>query len=123
MSAPTWEIFKDFTFEAAHFLPGAPEGHKCRRLHGHSFRVRVTIRGNPDRTAGWVMDFGTIKERFEPIRRQLDHYCLNEIIGLENPTSERIAEWIWPRLKAVLPELAEIEIFETCTTGCRYRGA
>lgn len=117
-----WEVFTEFTFEAAHFLPGVPEGHKCRRLHGHSFRVRVAVSGQPDDKAGWVLDFADIKARVEPLRKQLDHYCLNDIEGLDNPTSERIAEWIWQHLKPALPELTEIEVFETCTSGCRYRG-
>ena len=116
------EIFTEIRFEAAHYLPGAPVGHKCRRLHGHSFRVRVVLAGTPDETAGWVEDFGVVKERIEPIRRQLDHYCLNEIEGLENPTAENLAAWLWPKLKSVLPALSEVEVFETCRSGCRYRG-
>ena len=118
----TWEVFTEMRFEAAHFLPGTPEGHKCRRLHGHSFRVRLTVRGPLDEKAGWVEDFGVIKATIEPIRKQLDHYCLNDIEGLENPTSERLAEWLWKHLRPLLPGLVEIEVFETCTSGCRYRG-
>ena len=117
-----WEVFTEIRFEAAHWLPGVPKGHKCRRLHGHSFRVRIAVRGTPDAQAGWVEDFGVIKERVEPIRKQLDHYCLNEIEGLENPTSEILAAWLWQRIRTVLPSLREIEVFETCTSGCRYRG-
>jgi 6-pyruvoyltetrahydropterin/6-carboxytetrahydropterin synthase len=117
-----WEVFTEIRFEAAHFLPGTPEGHKCRRLHGHSFRVRVVVAGTPEATTGWVEDFGVIKERLEPIRMLLDHYCLNDIEGLENPTSENLAGWLWPRIAAVQPNLVEVEVFETCTSGCRYRG-
>jgi 6-pyruvoyltetrahydropterin/6-carboxytetrahydropterin synthase len=116
------EIYKEFTFEAAHFLPNVPEGHKCRRLHGHSFRVRIYVEGPVDEHVGWIMDFSDIKEVFEPIRRELDHYCLNDIPGLENPTSENVSRWIWQRLKPVLPELSRIEFSETCTSGCVYRG-
>ncbi len=116
------EIFKEFTFEAAHYLPNVPEGHKCRRLHGHSFRIRIYVDGPLDSNTGWVMDFADIKSAFRPIYKQLDHYYLNEIEGLENPTSENIARWIWQRLKPGLPNLNKIEFHETCTSGCIYRG-
>lgn len=116
------EIFKEFTFEAAHRLPNLPPGHKCSRLHGHSFRVRVCVSGPVDERTGWVMDFGEIKARCKPVIDELDHRYLNEIPGLENPTSERIAEWLWQRLRPVLPELSAIEVRETCTAGCRYTG-
>ncbi len=116
------EIFKEFTFEAAHRLPNLPPGHKCSRLHGHSFRVRVCVSGPVDELTGWVMDFGDIKARCKPVIDELDHRYLNEIPGLENPTSERIAEWLWQRLYPVLPELSAIEVRETCTAGCRYTG-
>jgi 6-pyruvoyltetrahydropterin/6-carboxytetrahydropterin synthase len=120
--AEHWEAFTEFRFEAAHFLPNVPEGHKCRRLHGHSFRVRVTLRSAQLSKAGWVEDFGTIKERLEPIRQKLDHYLLNDIEGLENPTSEVLAAWLWPKVKQVLPEISIVEVLETCTSGCRYQG-
>lgn len=120
--AEHWEAFTEFRFEAAHFLPNVPEGHKCRRLHGHSFRVRVTLRSTQLAKAGWVEDFGKIKERLEPIRLKLDHYLLNDIEGLENPTSEMLAAWLWPRVKQVLPEVSMVEVLETCTSGCRYQG-
>ncbi|RMI09760.1 MAG: 6-carboxytetrahydropterin synthase QueD [Calditrichaeota bacterium] len=116
------EIFKEFTFEAAHYLPHVPEGHKCRRLHGHSFRVRIYVQGPVGEESGWVMDFADLKRAFTPLHRQLDHHFLNEIEGLENPTSENIARWIWERLKPQLPGLSKIELHETCTAGCVYRG-
>lgn len=116
------DIFKEFTFEAAHRLPNVPAQHKCARLHGHSFRIRITVSGEVGADSGWVMDFADIAAAFDPIYRQLDHYYLNEIDGLENPTSENIAHWIWTRLKQTLPALSEIEIRETCTSGCVYRG-
>lgn len=116
------EIFKEFTFEAAHLLPNVPEGHKCRRLHGHSFRVRIAVAGEVDRHTGWVMDFADVKAAAEPVIKQLDHYYLNDIDGLENPTSEAVAKWLWARLKPVLPGLSEVELWETCTAGCTYRG-
>ena len=115
------EIFKEFTFEAAHHLPMVPEGHKCARLHGHSFMVSVHVEG-PVSDKGWVIDFGDIKSAFKPIWEQLDHYYLNEIEGLENPTSENIARWIWLKLEKSLPELSKIIIRETCNSGCIYLG-
>lgn len=116
------ELYKEFSFEAAHLLPNVPDGHKCRRLHGHSFHVRVTVRGPVDPRTGWVMDFGELKTAWAPLHEALDHRYLNDIAGLENPTSERLARWIWERLAASLPLLAEIEVRETCTSGCVYRG-
>ena len=116
------EIFKDFQFEAAHRLPWAPEGHKCWRLHGHSYRVRLHVQGSIAVEEGWVVDFADIKEVFRPIHDCLDHRYLNEIAGLENPTCETIATWIWDRLKPALPSLSRITIHETCTAGCSYSG-
>jgi 6-pyruvoyltetrahydropterin/6-carboxytetrahydropterin synthase len=116
------EIFKEFTFEAAHYLPQVPAEHKCRRLHGHSFQVCVQVAGIPGETSGWIMDFADIKTAFEPLYQQLDHRYLNEIAGLENPTSEMIARWIWQRLKPRLPQLSRIVIRETCQSGCIYEG-
>ena len=116
------ELFKEFTFEAAHLLPHVPTGHKCGRLHGHSFRVALYIEGDVDPYTGWIRDFSEIKAIFKPIYEQLDHHYLNEVEGLQNPTSERLAEWIWTRLKPTLPLLSEVVVHETCTSGCRYRG-
>ena len=116
------EIYKEFTFEAAHRLPNAPAGHKCARLHGHSFRVAVHVRGPLHPRAGWVMDFGDVKSVVKPLIDQLDHYYLNDVEGLENPTSEHLAKWIWRRLKPSLPQLSKIVVNETCTSGCVYAG-
>jgi 6-pyruvoyltetrahydropterin/6-carboxytetrahydropterin synthase len=116
------DIFKEFTFEAAHRLPHVPEGHKCARLHGHSFHVELHVRGPVDPETGWVMDFGDIKQAFQPLYDQLDHYYLNEIEGLSNPTSEHLARWIWRRLRPTLPGLCKIVVRETCTSGCIYQG-
>jgi 6-pyruvoyltetrahydropterin/6-carboxytetrahydropterin synthase len=115
-------IFKEFSFEAAHRLPNVPEGHKCARLHGHSFHVRVSVRGDIGATTGWVMDFADIKAAIAPVESQLDHRYLNDIAGLENPTSEVLARWIWRALATPLPGLDTIEVRETCTSGCIYRG-
>ena len=117
------ELFTDFRFEAAHLLPKVPEGHKCARLHGHSYHIRITIEGEVDPETGWIMDFDVISQAFDPLLQQLDHYYLNDIEGLENPTSENLCRWIWTRLKPALPELTEVEVRETCDAGCRYHGA
>lgn len=116
------EIFKEFSLEAAHWLPNVPEGHKCRRLHGHSFHVQVHVAGPLDPTLGWVTDFADLKAAWEPIHDALDHRCLNDIDGLANPTSEMLALWIWQRLKPALPNLSKVVVQETCTSGCIYTG-
>lgn len=116
------EIFREFTFEAAHRLPNLPPAHKCSRLHGHSFRVTVHVTGDLMEREGWVMDFADLKRAFQPLYDRLDHYYLNDIEGLENPTSEVLAQWIWQHLKPSLPSLSQIVVRETCTSGCIYRG-
>jgi 6-pyruvoyltetrahydropterin/6-carboxytetrahydropterin synthase len=116
------DIFKRFHIEAAHRLPNVPAGHKCARLHGHSFGIEIHVAGPIDADTGWVMDFADIKSAFAPIFGELDHSYLNEIPGLDNPTSERLAEWIWNRLKPALPQLCKVVIHETCTSGCAYSG-
>ena len=116
------ELVKDFRFEAAHYLPNVPEGHKCRRMHGHSFRGEIAVRGPIDPHVGWLVDFADLKRLIDPIVARLDHYLLNEIEGLENPTSEILAAWIWDRLAPSLPQLVRITIEETCTTRCSYFG-
>lgn len=116
------ELYKRFQIEAAHRLPNVPPGHKCARLHGHSFRIRISISGEVAEPAGWVMDFADVGKAFGPLYAQLDHHYLNEIEGLENPTSENLARWIWQRLKPELPGLSTVEVAETCNSGCVYRG-
>ena len=118
----TTEIFKEFTFEAAHRLPFVPADHKCARLHGHSFRVEIHVSGEVGEQTGWIMDFADIKSAFKPLYNQLDHHYLNEIEGLENPTSENLARWIWEGLEQLLPGLSRIVVRETCTSGCVYVG-
>jgi 6-pyruvoyltetrahydropterin/6-carboxytetrahydropterin synthase len=108
-------------FEAAHLLPRAPEGHKCRRLHGHSFSVEIAVEGEVEPERGWLLDYGAIRDACSPLHAELDHRYLNEVPGLENPTSENLARWIWERLADKLP-LAEVRVAETCTSSCRYRG-
>jgi 6-pyruvoyltetrahydropterin/6-carboxytetrahydropterin synthase len=115
------EIFREFTFEAAHRLPHVPAGHKCARLHGHSYRVEVRVRGDVGPVTGWVMDFADIAAAFRPVHDALDHRYLNEVPGLQNPTSEVLARWIWERLVDGLP-LAAVTVRETCTSGAVYTG-
>lgn len=116
------EVFKEFGFEAAHRLPSVPEGHKCARLHGHSFRVELHVRGPVEPSLGWVMDFADIKAAFKPFLETLDHNYLNDIEGLSNPTSENLARWIWQKVRPGLPQLSKVLVRETCTSGCIYRG-
>ena len=115
-------LARTFTFEAAHSLPTFPEGHKCRRLHGHSFTVEVVVEGEVDEAAGYLIDYADIKRACEPVLEQLDHRHLNEIEGLENPTSEVLARWIWRKLTPALPMLAAVVVRETCTSRCEYAG-
>jgi len=116
------EIRTSFTIEAAHRLPNLPPTHKCARLHGHSFNIEIAVGGPMDPDKGWIMDYGDIKRAFEPLHGQLDHNYLNDIAGLENPTSEHLALWIWERLRPELHNLTAVIVHETCTTTCEYRG-
>lgn len=115
-------IYKEFQVEAAHLLPHVPENHKCRRLHGHSYRIEIHVDGAVDGASGWVMDFADIGAAFQPVFNDIDHRYLNDVEGLENPTSENLARWIWKRMKPALPGLAAVRIRETCTSGCFYEG-
>ena len=112
----------EFRFEAAHRLPNVPPGHKCARLHGHSFRVELAVKGPVDPKTGWFIDFARLYEAWEPLYERLDHNYLNEIPGLENPTSEVLARWVWERLRAPLPSLSRVTVFETCESRCEYEG-
>lgn len=116
------QIYKQFHIEAAHRLPHVPAGHKCARLHGHSFRIEIHVGGALDAAAGWVMDFADIKAAFQPLHDQLDHHYLNEVEGLENPTSEHLAQWIFQRLAPRLPGLERVLVHETCTSGAICEG-
>ena len=121
-SSRQMRLVREFRFEAAHRLPNAPSGHKCGRLHGHSFRVELACEGQIDPHTGWLLDFAEIKKAFAPLWSQLDHHYLNEIEGLENPTAENLARWIWHGLKSSLPALSQVNVAETCTARCEYRG-
>ena len=118
------ELTRDFTFESAHRLPMVPNDHKCFRMHGHSYRIEVRVAGEVDPKLGWLVDFGEIAARVEPVlKAELDHRVLNDVPGLENPTSEILAAWLWKRLMPLVPHLAAITVHETCTARCTYRGA
>jgi len=115
-------VFKTFTIEAARSLPNLPDGHPCKNIHGHSFKITITVTGNVDNKTGFVMDFGDIDETFNHLLSKLDHSYLNDIEGLENPSSENVCQWIWERLAPSLPGLSQIDIKETDSTGCIYKG-
>ncbi len=116
------EIFRRFSIEAARRLPALPAEHPCSRLHGHSFQVEVRVAGPVDPRLGWVLDFADIQRAWSPVHAALDHRCLNEVEGLENPTSELLAIWIWGRLKPSLAGLVAVSVMETADSGCEYRG-
>lgn len=117
------ELTRTYGFEAAHRLPHVPPEHKCARLHGHSFRVEVTLAGEVDPKLGWLVDFGEITAVVEPLlKRELDHRTLNDVPGLENPTSEVLCGWLWERLEPRFPQLTALTVHETCTARCTYRG-
>jgi 6-pyruvoyltetrahydropterin/6-carboxytetrahydropterin synthase len=116
------EIWRRFQFDSAHYLPKVPEGHKCARLHGHTYTVELRLAGEIDPVTGWVRDFGDIKDVFAPLERELDHRLLNDIPGLDNPTSELLAEWLWRHLIEQLPELVSISVSETPSSGVLYTG-
>jgi 6-pyruvoyltetrahydropterin/6-carboxytetrahydropterin synthase len=115
-------LYKEFSFDAAHFLPNVPEGHKCKEIHGHTYSLKIFVAGKIQSDLGWVLDYGDLKEAVEPVVKQLDHTLLNQIPGLENPTSELLAIWIWDKIKPVLPLLSKIELKETPTSGVIYEG-
>lgn len=116
------ELIKEYRFEAAHRLPHVPPGHKCANLHGHSFKFEVHVVGPVDPHSGWFIDFGDLDEIVMPLVNQLDHHYLNEIEGLENPTSEVTVAWLFHRIKDKLPELQAITFWETHDARCVYRG-
>lgn len=116
------EIARTFTFDAAHFLPNVPTGHKCGRMHGHTYKVVLCLTGDIDPNAGWVRDFGDLKLAFQSVESELDHRLLNEVPGLQNPTSEHLAVWLWDRLLPELPEMSSVSVSETPTSRVTYRG-
>ncbi len=116
-----FELIKTFRFEAAHSLPHVPEGHKCARLHGHSYRIDIHVSGQPDPHTGWVVDFGDIKKIVEPVLDQLDHRFLNDIPGLANSTRENMGQYLWDRIAPALPPLSAVTVWESETSRCVCR--
>jgi 6-pyruvoyltetrahydropterin/6-carboxytetrahydropterin synthase len=116
------ELRKEYRFEAAHYLPRVPAGHKCARMHGHSYRVELALVGPVDPATGWLIDFGDIDGLWEPIFRQFDHHVLNEVPGLENSTCENLAVYVFEALRPRLKELTAVTIWETLDGSCTYRG-
>ncbi len=116
------EIYKEFAFDAAHFLPNVPEGHKCKQIHGHTYHIRVYIKGTPEVNLGWIMDFKELKDIISPIIEKVDHQLINNVPGLENPTAENITIWFWDQLKPQLSNLSKLELKETPSTGVIYDG-
>jgi 6-pyruvoyltetrahydropterin/6-carboxytetrahydropterin synthase len=116
------EIYKEFSFDSAHFLPNVPDGHKCKQMHGHTYRLRVVLKGERDARLGWIMDFKELKDAISPVIDLLDHKLINDIKGLENPTAENITVWIWKQIRPSLPQLSRIELYETPTTGVIFDG-
>jgi len=116
------ELVRSFSFDAAHSLSGVPEDHKCGRMHGHGYRVDVHLVGNVDPVEGWLMDYDQLKRVVQPVIDSLDHMHLNEIPGLENPTSEMLARYIWDRVVSSLPELSAVTVWESDKSRCIYRG-
>ena len=115
-------LVQEFRFEAAHRLPRVPTGHKCARLHGHSFKIEIAVAGPVDEQTGWFIDYGHIHDAWMPLFAQLDHNYLNDVPGLENPTSENLARWLWDKLVVPIPSLVRITVFETCDARCEYEG-
>lgn len=115
-------LVREYRFEAAHRLPKVPPGHKCERLHGHSFKIELCVKGPVDPDTGWFMDYGDLDALWQPLQELLDHHYLNEVPGLENPTSEVLAHFIWQRLKPALPALERVTVHETCDARCEYEG-
>jgi 6-pyruvoyltetrahydropterin/6-carboxytetrahydropterin synthase len=116
------ELTRKYRFAAAHHLPRAPEGHKCRRLHGHSYEIEVAVSGAVDPVRGWLIDYGEVDRIVEPVVRELDHRTLNDVPGLENATSEMLCGWLWERLDGMLSGLRRVSVAETCSAACHYYG-
>lgn len=115
-------VFKQFTFDSAHFLPNVDDNHKCRSVHGHTYILTIYIEREPDKNLGWVMDFAEIKSAVLPVLKIIDHKMLNDIPGLENPTCELIAKWLWEKIKSLIPSMNKIELRENPASGVIYEG-
>lgn len=115
-----FELKQHFQIESARFLPQLPKSHPCARLHGHSFKIILTLTGDLDPNLGWVIDYNEIQAKMKPLLEQIDHRVLNEVEGLQNPTSELLAKWIFDRAQPALPMLVKVMVAETPSTECTY---
>lgn len=120
MNTMKFELKQHFQIESARFLPHLPKEHPCSRMHGHSFKIILTLVGDVDPKIGWVIDYNDIQAAMKPFLEKIDHRVLNEVEGLENPTSELLAVWIYERARKVLPQLTRVTIAETPLTECSY---
>jgi len=116
------ELVKEYRFEAAHRLPRVPEGHKCARVHGHSYKVELEVSGPVDEATGWLIDFGVIDDAWAELHARFDHRNLNDVPGLENSTCENIAIYVWRAVRETVPRLSAVTIWETTDSRCTYRG-
>lgn len=116
------ELKKEYRFEAAHYLPKVPAGHKCARMHGHSYKVELSLRGPVDPATGWLIDFGLIDDSWAPLHDLFDHRVLNEVPGLENSTCEILSAYIWGVLRPRMSVLSAVTVWETTDACCIYRG-
>lgn len=116
------ELKREYRFEAAHRLPHVPTGHKCARVHGHSYKVELHVTGAVNPATGWLVDFAEIDDLWAPINHRLDHHYLNDVPGLENSTCEVLAGYIWRELRPRLPQLTAVTIWETTDASCTFRG-
>jgi 6-pyruvoyltetrahydropterin/6-carboxytetrahydropterin synthase len=115
-------LARKFRFEASHSLSHLPDDHPCHNLHGHSYALEIEVSGEVDEDSGFLLDYAEIKKAVQPLLDNLDHKHLNDVDGLEKPTTELIARWLWNRIKPALPQLSRIAIQETPTTRCEYKG-
>ncbi len=115
-------IFKKYYFDAAHYMAEFEENHNYRKMHGHSFEVTVKLKGDINRKNNWVMDLEELDSFVDPELSKLDHSILNEVDGLEKPTSENIAKWLWSKLIKKIPNLDSIEINRPRIGGCIFNG-
>ena len=115
-------VYKKFNIESARSIPNLPKTHPCHHIHGHSFKIIISVKGPVNKQNGFVTDFQDIDDAFNSFKKELDHSYLNNIEGLQNPTSENICIWIWDKIQSSLPNIYKIEIKETDSTGCIYEG-
>jgi 6-pyruvoyltetrahydropterin/6-carboxytetrahydropterin synthase len=118
-----FELSKQFRFDAAHTLDREIQTESSRRIHGHSYRAEVTVRGRPDPISGMIVDLGLLEASLENARDALDHRFLDEINDLGPATMENLCRWIWDRLKPVVAALSKVSVYRDASgEGCSYSG-